>query len=604
MAVSTQASTGARGGIVVGEEDEYGTAVAPTHILDFNSESISASENIIESEAIRNDRGRSKLIRGSLDVGGDITFEQSASGYGMILRHALGDYVKVAKADGGFHARLGQDALQIVSGPTGATNDANQILVLSDETSVDFGAGNRCAFVYRDPTSDDLAVDDDTAAGYAYEDFAAYGSSYINTAPNNSDTSYAGAGAACVSIVVEAVNGVNLDFNSAGGLIRYGDLRTELRYFQATDLGAGSGVRLYLDDTQALTGDPATYPANGDTVISLPCITFDPSFTSGDWLKLGTWVYLWDNDYTGVYTHHIERGRALPIGLTIEVDRDAVVFLYTGCKVNTLTLNFETNSIVTGTLSVVGKREYSTAKLLEDVNPGDTSILIETAYAVNFPDAGTLTIYERTGITYTGKTDNGDGTTTLTGIPASGIAAIDRHHTKDQNVDPRTSTQAGTTYQGITSPMTSFETLVYIENQFEEAIAGSVTLNNNLNTDKFGLGDRFRLQLVEQRAVVEASITFEFDDGKHYNRFHRAEFFPLEFRTVSTADDSEIGETGVLSQAYYFMPKCKFTGTTPVIESDQYIEHEMPCTCVVDTLLDTTDLVIILVNGLSEDVEA
>ena len=47
----------------MGEETTYGVVVAPTHIIDFNTESLAATENIIESESIREDRGRHKLIR-------------------------------------------------------------------------------------------------------------------------------------------------------------------------------------------------------------------------------------------------------------------------------------------------------------------------------------------------------------------------------------------------------------------------------------------------------------------------------------------------------------------------------------------------------------
>lgn len=618
MGVNVSPATGARGAIRIGEESTYGTAVNPTHILDFTSEGLSASENVIESSSIRKDRGRHKLIRGNLDVQGEISFEQSASGYGMLLRHFLGDYIKVQGADGGIHARSAVDAIITVPGPDGA--DDKYVVPFLDDYSGGFTElAGKFATVFRD-ASNDLDFDDNTNNGYDYDEANGKEQTYIEAGGvDASATDYTGHSATAVTSIVlaqvldEDGNLVNPDFNTNGGVVEIGDDRTEYHYFEY-DPDNANGPTIFLAKTGSNGTDTLGDPNAGDMVVGKGGMAKAATTFAYTTFSTGDWIYQFHNDYynAGVYTHHLERGRNLPTGLTIEVDRDAAVFLYTGCKGNSFNLNFETNSIVTGSASVVGKEEHVTAELVTDAIPGDTTIdvdliepfldnALQTARGLS---QAVITIGEETEIHYTGYTDNGDGTYTLTGIPASGTGAIDRPHAAGSAVVGRTSTEAATTYEGNTSPLTSFETLVYLEGDFEEVLAGSITLNNNLNTDKYGLGSRTRLQLVEQQAVVEASLTMEFDDGKHYKRFRKADYFSIEFKAISEADDSEIGTTGVLSGAYYFLPKCKFNGNTPTIGGTEYITHDLPVTAIVDDDTNTTDLVIILVNGLDNDVEA
>lgn len=606
MAVSTSPATGARGAIVVGDETEFGVVVSPTHIIDFTSESLSASENVIESESIRNDRGRRKLIRGNLDVQGDISFEQSTSGLGILLRHALGDGITVENVDGGLHARQRDAAVTAVA--AGTDVPATNILVCTEDSDAAFADNGLLTVIYRDGNND-LVSDDNTNSGWAYDSFAGRVETYV-TAVDNTATDYDGGGNTeqVVKLTVAQVydsdgNLVNPDFNPNGGIIQFGPNRTEVPYFEA------SGTSIWLDPDVALVGDSTTYPnaGNNDVIINVPAFAKRTTGYGSMPVGIGYWVYQYDTAYTDgngntAYTHHLERGANLPVGLTVEVDRDAVIFVYSGCKVNTLNLSFETNSIVTGSVSLVAQREYASATLMEDVIPAAGTILVN-GEAAHWPSSGTITIGERTGITYSAKSAvDADGNYTLT-TDGAGDAAIDRLHVEGTQVDLRTSTQAGTTYEGNTDPLTSFEALVYMSGYYEEVLSGSITLNNNLNTDKYGLGSRYRLQTVEQRAVVEASLTMEFDDGKHYHKFKTAEYFTLEFKCVSEADSSEIGTTGVLSQAYYFLPKCKFNGNTPNIESDSYIVHDMPISAIVDDDYNTTDLVIILVNSQQYDIE-
>jgi hypothetical protein len=700
MGVSTVPSTGARASVHIGEELNYGMVVQPTHNIEFTSESVSQTENPLTSAAIRPDRGRGKQVKGALDIGGDINFELSTSGVGMILRHALGDYITTEAIDGGIHARQARAAAVALTAID--TYPASQAVVLTEDTVAAYTTG-KVAIVYRDANGA-LNVSTNTGAGFAYSGFNNRLVSRV-TAVADPDTTHSGGVTDAVAITLAPINApdgslVNPVLNPNGGVLLYGNDRTETTYFESADLGPGLGTIVWLNpaDTASLSADT---PVIGDTVITLPCLTFVGT-TGAMELGVGYWVYEYETDpvaqvssvtvtgntdgnftvtingvnfthtaatdtieeirdalivlinagaepvtaapvstdeitltadvagdaftlstasgtpgeiedalvtanvaeadYEGVFTHHIERGARLPTGLTVEVDRDASIFLYSGMKVNSLAVNFESQAFVAGTASLLGKAEFAMTLLVKDVVPGAAVVVIEDDTA--FPAAGFFTIGEETGLEYTSKTQNLDGTTNL--IMASSdpldVNAIQRIHLKNENVDPRTSNAVDPPVKGINTPLTVFEAAVYIDGSFEEVLSGSITLNNNLNPDKFMLGSRGRAQLVEQRAEVDANLSLEFDDGKNYIKFREGIHFALEVRCVSEEEDSEIGTSGVLSQAYFYLPRCRYTGTTPNVADDNYITHDMPIIATPDDLYATTDYVIILVNGLEDDV--
>lgn len=702
MGITTKPAVGARAGVRIAESATFGVAVELTHLIEFVSESLSATENNITSEAIRPDRGIHKLVRGNLAVGGDINVELSASGLGMLHKHALGDYIRVPGADGGIHGRRKTDT----EDEPAAVDTMNPVIIefANDQSSVFADPAALFAVVYRD-SNDALVADDNANAGFAYTSYCGQEATYV-TAFLNSDATHSGGVTPTVLIDLADVrdadgNLVAPDFNPNGGIVYLGNNRTRHVYMEYLP-GAGGGAndsQMWLDPTTTTVGGAAGVggnPSVNDGAIGSACLAKTGGVTYGlpaDAGK-GTIVYefnpAWMHTLYGgtgtvkadtVFTHHFERGVELPpAGLTVEIDRDAAMFLYTGVKVGTMTMTFDANAIVTGTFSVVGQKEFSIATLVNDAVPGVATITVDKVDA--FPlDGGVLTIGEETDITYTGITANGDNWD-INGIPAAGTASIQRFHPKGQNVDSRSSKKAqliefdydtgvgtftldetvnlggGGTAQlvhiddngatgsmvirmitspvpvdnetvtgvdsaataavntpapaapvdisdidGNNTPLTAFESLVYIDGAFEEVLNGSFTLNNNLNADKFGLGSRYIFQLVEERAEVEASLTLEFDDGKNYRKFIEGTFFSLEFKAISEADDSEIDSLGVMSGAYYLMCKCKYNGTTPVVGGPSFIQHDMPVSCIVDDDLETTDLIAILVNNNPYDVE-
>lgn len=603
MAIATRAATGSRSSVAIGEEVVEGTPVAPTHVLDFTSEGLTNSEETLLSESIRGDRGRHFLIKGAEDPQGDLNFEVGAEGYGMIFKHALGDYLAVNAADGGYHARTVEDTEDAIAA-TGAANDANDVLVLGDETSSNFAAAGEVVAIYRDPTTDALTA----ATGLEYVDINMFGISYITLV----QTSATADTVSCTTVAVAPVNGDPIDFNSGGGVLEIGPNRTQVKYFHAVNaagtvtfaLEPGAGTRQAVAASGVLS-DGTTATA-GQIVRVLSCVSAVDSGDLDSWAYAkGTWLLKYDaTNLTEVWTHFFQRGKRLPVGMTVEVDRDAAIFTYSGTKVGTLAFTFEAKSIVTAVASLVALKEYAMAVLTADAVPGSTSITVRSEEVGHWPTAGTITIGERTGITYASKTVNGDGTTTLGGIPGSGTAAIDRVHLIGSNVDLRTSPRVANPQSNNYTPLTTFESTAFINGFYEEALMASVTLNNNLNTDKFGLGSRQRLATIEERAEVEGELGLEFDDGKNYVKFQEGEFFFLELKAIADAFDAEIGDSDVPRQLYILCPKCKYNGETPVVGGESYIEHTMPFTGIVDDVNLTTDMTIITVNGNQYDVEA
>lgn len=355
----------------------------------------------------------------------------------------------------------------------------------------------------------------------------------------------------------------------------------------------------------------------------------------------GNWVYQYDDQWNDVYTYHFKRARYVPEGLTVEVHRDAAAFVYSGCKVSSLSLTMDTNSYVTGTATLTGKSEHSMGELALDVAPNDGWVYVKDADAIVDPsntDPNLTTfigIGERINIEYTEKrlvsgmsnsTDDGvkkvkdDPSLDETDIYAlkipvsGGESDIDVFHPKGKNVDPLTTT-AITDSNGNPEiendenvPLTSFESMIYFQGYFEEALSADVTLENNPSEDKFGLGSREVLDIPMEQAAVSGTVSVEFDDGKHLRKFKDGDKFAIELRAVEEGDEAMIrndtcGPTGVLPQAYVFMPRCKLNGNTPTVDDESYIEHDLPFSAIVDDEYNTTDLTMIIVNSYADDVE-
>lgn len=612
MGRKSKAAIGGRAVVSVGHETTYGQKVRPTHIIPFTTESMSLTEETLESATVTGTRGKGFLEKGGETVGGDINFEQNPDGQLPLLYHAFGSYLKLENVNGGVYGVTTRDSHVSIAAVD--TNLAREVMVLRDDTSSLFNtSGGLLAVVYKDANGL-LAVDDNAGAGFGYDNAVLSDFSHVRSVVT-ADVSYAGYTATpVVSIVLEPkvlANGriVNPNICLEGGLLKFGPSRQEVPYFQAVALpfvgGNPNGVRVFLDPAVAIDINPTTFPGVGAFVVVCATLVIELGFDAGmPAVVPGQFMLDFSTNYTDVngitaWTHFFERATTLPEGMTVEVHRDAVMFTYVGSKINTLSLEFVPNSFITGTFSLVSQREISIATLAQDVIPGAATILVTNGSV--FPATGKLRIGDEGGMSYTGIVDNADGTWTITMATTtlSNPDAIQRHHPIDSNVDPMSSNIVASPVHGTSRLLTTMNIYPYIQGYFEEVMSASITLNNNLATDKNGLGSFNIFEAPEGEAMVEGSLTMEFDDGINYNKFLTAEKFSVALKAIANNNtDARIGSTGVLKQVHYFLPTCKYTGTTPNVGGKEYIQVEMPFQAAEDQDAKLSDLYCIIVNSL------
>lgn len=611
MGRKSKAAIGGRAIVSMGHEASYGVKVQPTHIIPFTNETLSLTEETLEDATVTGTRGKAFLEKGGETIAGDIAFNQNPDGQLPLLYHAFGSYVKLENTNGGVYGvttRTGVVAIDAVDGAA-----AREVIVLRDDTSSMFeAAGGLFAMVVKDADGL-LEVDDNAGAGFAYDSFCLSDVSHVRSF-NAADDTYTGyATTDVVSIVLEPkilANGtiVNPNICYEGGVLKWGSARREIPYFQAVDLplvgGQPDGVRVFLDPTVALIADPTTYPLVNSFVVISATIVAETAFASIPPLVPGQFILDFNTNYTDVngvvaWTHFFERAATLPEGMTVEVHRDAIMFSYLGSKVNTLTLEFAPNAFVQGTVNLVCQREISLATLANDVIPGQAIITVTSVD--NFPSSGKLRIGDETGMSYSAIIDNGNGTFNIVMVTTtlSNPDAIQRHHPKLSNVDPMSSNIVSNPVHGTSRLLTTMNIFPYIQGYFEEVLSAGLTLNNNLATDKNGLGSFNIFEAPEGEAMVEGNLVFEFDDGVNYNKFLTAEKFSVALKCLANNPvDAVIGETGVLKQVHYFAPTCKFNGTTPNVAGKEYIQVDMPFQASEDEAGRLSDLYCIVVNGL------
>lgn len=176
-----------------------------------------------------------------------------------------------------------------------------------------------------------------------------------------------------------------------------------------------SGTSLIVNDTSGFEATPSTnwalaiiYKDENDNpqyeIVSYSSIPDSTHFTITDpsaAFNKGAFViqvYIGTQDYWDeIYTHYLECNRMLPQGLTIEIGRDVVFFVYSGCKVNNFEDRFVAQERLSSTFSFAGKSEFSGGDLYARANPGDTTIRIKN-HSVTGP--ATPTIGEHSYIGY------------------------------------------------------------------------------------------------------------------------------------------------------------------------------------------------------------
>lgn len=612
MGVQSKPAIGVNGKIVIGNEVTPGTPAA-RNLLDrkicFTTESLAMTESELESATIcgcstGSSRGRTRGARGSLDVAGDIQTELSPQEYGRLIRHSMGEVVVLKNGVAEARARVlrGYDS-------AGAATSVEFAQYAQFANSGAFGV------VYRD-ASGALVADDNGGAGWAFS----ASSDYLLTQVVSSTV--AGPDVAAGDTIQLAYGPDEQAFNGPSGVftlevagVRYviGYSAVNVSnpgYFEVTVSSVETG--LLAPGGTIIPGTLSSIPVGG-VAYQIPSMTtvagVTPGLTYGGTSDIpsGVWFYeLWDEALADpnkeVYLHHYEIGNELPPGLTINILRDTVGFIYTGMKVNEWTVTFDSQAYVTSTWAFMGVAEFSVVELAREAKVGDTSIYVNKEPITFNTNGGTLTIGDEMKITYATVTKDpapNSDLWILGGIPASGVESIQRPHRIGENVD--SSSLASTVdIDCEDSPRyTSMDAVVTMDYKLIEVLNGNLTLNNNIDGSKYMLGSRFRAALREARAAVTGSITVEFDDGQHYKRFVEGELFDVEFRVICE-DRDFTGRFGVEAPiaTVFYCAQCKYSGTTPSIQDESYLNTDMPFDAYDDNRLGigTPALVVSVTN--------
>ena len=538
--------------------------------IPFVSESISHTINALESATLDPTRGALNSIRGTSDIGGDINVELRGQGYGQLIKMVMGE---------------------------GASGSANYLMI--------------------DSCRGDIAIQIDGL--HAIGD---------------------------VAIHFKAPREIMADwatlFNVGGGTFSHIE-RDAVGLLVKKDLVFGAGDVIVSGNA----GDPAFWHQ-----IEVAALI------AGDLpVKDNAWAFPTDAvKFAGCYLHYLELGTDLPVGLNVDVMRDIALFVYTGMKIGTWTMNFNANEIVKGTFSFIGREELCGGVLTSEVNNtiaiplAVTNVPISDARIFcNYPGTTSKMMIGHEGdifytlpspLSATLNTDAGmdDPVPVTIQTPASALGAI-REGTdqvghpalgwadwpsvagrvlwgyfKGNAVVPMTGracTAAGPADLRNTlvdlPPYSFFEANVLMSTGLVnddpaavvlpiktagrqgleeiEVMNASFTLENNLYTDKYALGSRFRVKTIEQRRTLTGTLSFEFDNLVQYRKFFDGRMFSFIIKCISIDPDKGFCGTGTVDVPYstcFYFPKCKYTGATPTSDGPDMIMTDMPFSAFVD----------------------
>ena len=355
----------------------------------------------------------------------------------------------------------------------------------------------------------------------------------------------------------------------------------------------------------------------------LHTLTFD-AVTVNTYMK-NAWVFPGDSvAWANAYLHYFELGPNLPVGLCVDIMRDISLFVYTGMKINTVTMNMNAGEIVNGTFGMLGKEENCGGKLLaevENLNAANLSISDIRIFndGVDIADGapqggsafGDMLIGHEGGVAYTGLALAASaaypyqGTITFAGASITlgtdpVTAAPGLGYFTGTPVSPETTRANDGAGNAVdlqaaipdVPPYSYFEGQGYqysgyvrdadsygVGDQEFEIVNATFTLDNGLFTDKFVLGSRFRAMLPEQQRNVTGTLTFEFDNLLQYRKFYDGTEFAFDIRLVSQDTQSGWFDGGTENLPYssvFYFAKCKYNGTTPNADGPDLIITDFP----------------------------
>jgi hypothetical protein len=181
---------------------------------------------------------------------------------------------------------------------------------------------------------------------------------------------------------------------------------------------------------------------------------------------------------------------------------------------------------------------------------------------------------------YTGmKVNTWSVTASATEILKSTFGLLGRAEDYDYDVAIPTYSEA----PEVNDPFSGFNGAVEIDGESKCILSFEFSLNNNLNTDKFCIGDRFRNSLPEALKEITGTITMEFTDLMFYKKFIDGTSAILTVEFDLLGDGTE--------KMKFILPKIEFNGTTPTAGSRDAMNQELPFTAMWDDAPADTILV-------------
>ena len=146
----------------------------------------------------------------------------------------------------------------------------------------------------------------------------------------------------------------------------------------------------------------------------------------------------------------------------------------------------------------------------------------------------------------------------------------------DENVvDMNITSSDYTERPAVNDPFTGFNGTVTIDDEEECVLSVDFTLNNNLGTDQFCMGERKRNSLPEGSKVIEGTITVEFSTLKFYNKYLNGTSATLNIYFDLLGDGAETMKI--------IFPKIEYNGTTPTAGGPEALNQELPFIALWDT---------------------
>lgn len=338
------------------------------------------------------------------------------------------------------------------------------------------------------------------------------------------------------------------------------------------------------------------------------------------------WAFPIDTSYAlwgATWLHYLEVGAHIGIGMEMDILRDISLFVYTGLKPNTWTMNFNAGEIVTGVFSYIGKEELCGGRLVaESINAAGPVVLnvddvrifndgmampsalggtlmiggesvayasLAVAGGLVFP-AGQITTGAAPGGSLTLGTDPCvAGAGYFIGTPVSpqdsranfGGARKYLYDDTVLELTPYTSFEATIRQEGglIGGPVAPTLVADDVGVAEIEVINCTFTLDNGLYTDKYALGSRARVMMPEQKRNVTGTLTMEFDNLYQYRKFVDGTEFGFLIRLVSEGefiDNTGVGSQDIPYCTCFYFHRCKYTGETPVVGGPDIIMSDMP----------------------------